>query len=376
LSDLYLLLSSLVLIWCWHLPLLISWAILGIVAHIATSEALVPITLAELLLWRLIVPWSGSWKTSGCRLLLLRWPDHPSACLLLKSPALVVRNNPEPLGLSGWCCHWCLSLLLCPVSYNTILLEDGQVDQLIEAISSDSVKTFPQLGVETPAEAVSLLLIRISMVTCILAQVVEGLSVLQYRVGSLIKCQKLIQLAIENSSWYVVPSESNLEFLPRNFMISGEHSTKVVPPSPSRAAKLLRGEASLGFIRTVSREEGKLGLNDAEPHVGVQWILCLGEQGWLRTQELLVGCRCWRSLMLASTLLLRVGLALQELLQNLVLLGHQLLHCGSWRRWRGNLLVMPTMLPSCHLKTEIVANVISAHNFERQVITSYGKKMP
>jgi hypothetical protein len=287
-----------------------------------------------------------------------------------------VRNNPEPLGLSGWCCHWCLSLLLCPVSYNTILLEDGQVDQLIEAISSDSVKTFPQLGVETPAEAVSLLLIRISMVTCILAQVVEGLSVLQYRVGSLIKCQKLIQLAIENSSWYVVPSESNLEFLPRNFMISGEHSTKVVPPSPSRAAKLLRGEASLGFIRTVSREEGKLGLNDAEPHVGVQWILCLGEQGWLRTQELLVGCRCWRSLMLASTLLLRVGLALQELLQNLVLLGHQLLHCGSWRRWRGNLLVMPTMLPSCHLKTEIVANVISAHNFERQVITSYGKKMP
>jgi hypothetical protein len=28
------------------------------------------------------------------------------------------------------------------VSYNTILLGDGQVDQLIEAISSDSVETF------------------------------------------------------------------------------------------------------------------------------------------------------------------------------------------------------------------------------------------
>jgi hypothetical protein len=58
LRDLHLLLSSLVLIWCWHLPLLISWAILGIVAHIATSEALVPITLVELLLplRRLIVP--------------------------------------------------------------------------------------------------------------------------------------------------------------------------------------------------------------------------------------------------------------------------------------------------------------------------------
>jgi hypothetical protein len=55
------------------------------------------------------------------------------------------------------------------VSYNTVLLGDGQVDQLIEAISMDSVETFPQLGVETPTEAVSLLLIRISMVTCILA---------------------------------------------------------------------------------------------------------------------------------------------------------------------------------------------------------------
>jgi hypothetical protein len=149
--------------------LLVSWTILGIVAHIATSNALVPIALAELLLLRrLIVPWSGSWKTSGCRLLLLRWPDHSSACLLLKSPALIVRNNPEPLGLSKWCCHWCLSLLLCPVSYNTVLLGDGQVDQLIEAICPGSVKTFPQLGVETPAEVVSLLLIGICMVTCMI----------------------------------------------------------------------------------------------------------------------------------------------------------------------------------------------------------------
>jgi hypothetical protein len=68
--------------------------------------------------------------------------------------------------------------------------------------------------------------------------------------------------------------------------------------------------------------------------------------------------------MLASTMLLRVRLAQQELSQNLILLGHQLLHCGSWRRWRGNLLVMPATLPSYHLKTEIVANVISIHQFE------------
>jgi hypothetical protein len=189
-------------------------------AHIATSEALVPISLAELLLRRLFVPWSGGWKTSGCWLLLLRWPDHPPACLLLKSPALIVRNNPEPLGLSGGCCHWCLSFLLCPVSYNTILLGDGQVDQLIEAISPDRVETSTQLGVETPAEAVSLFLVGVSMITCVLAQVVEGLSVLQYHAGSLIECQEIIRLAIENSSWDVVPSESSLEFLPRHFTIS------------------------------------------------------------------------------------------------------------------------------------------------------------
>jgi hypothetical protein len=59
------------------------------------------------------------------------------------------------------------------------------------------------------------------------------------------------------------------------------------------------------------------------------------------------------------------GLALQEMSQNLVLLGHQLLHCGSWRRWRGNLLVMPATLPSYRLKTEIVAIVIPSHNLQR-----------
>jgi hypothetical protein len=74
-------------------------------------------------------------------------------------------------------------------------------------------------------------------------------------------------------------------------------------------------------------------------------------------------------------MLLRVGLALQELSQNLVLLGHQLLHCGSWRRWQGNLLVMPATLPSCHLKTEIVAIFIPIHNFEQHAIISYGKKI-
>jgi hypothetical protein len=33
----------------------------------------------------------------GC-LRLLRWPDNPSSCVLLKSSALTVGDNPEPLG--------------------------------------------------------------------------------------------------------------------------------------------------------------------------------------------------------------------------------------------------------------------------------------
>jgi hypothetical protein len=67
--------------------------------------------------------------------------------------------------------------------------------------------------------------------------------------------------------------------------------------------------------------------------------------------------------------LLSVGLALQKLSQNFVLLSHQLLHHGSWgRRW-GNLLVMPAALPSSHLKTEIVAIVIPFHNFNNMLLS-------
>jgi hypothetical protein len=82
------------------------------------------------------------------------------------------------------------------------------------------------------------------------------------------------------------------------------------PPCPSRSAKLLRDKA-IGFVRASSREEGKLGLHDPKLHIGVKRILFLGEEGRLRAQELLIGCRGRRTLWLASTILLRVALALQ-----------------------------------------------------------------
>jgi Na+/H+-dicarboxylate symporter len=79
-------------------------------------------------------------------------------------------------------------------------------------------------------------------------------------------------------------------------------------------------------------------------------------------------------LRLASTMLLRVGLALQELSQNFILLSHQLLQRGSWGRRRGNLLVLLATLPSCHLKTEIVAIVIPIHNFNNMLLSLMERK--
>jgi hypothetical protein len=58
------------------------------------------------------------------------------------------------------------------------------------------------------------------MIPHVLAQVVEGLGILQHSAGPLIECQEFIQLAVKNPSRNVVSPEGSLEFLPRNFMIS------------------------------------------------------------------------------------------------------------------------------------------------------------
>jgi hypothetical protein len=65
---------------------------------VAVCETPVVICLAILLLL-LIVPLSWKLGTVGCLMLLL-WSDHPSPLLLLRSPALSVRHNPEALWLS------------------------------------------------------------------------------------------------------------------------------------------------------------------------------------------------------------------------------------------------------------------------------------
>jgi hypothetical protein len=65
---------------------------------VATCETPVVIDLTILLLL-LIVPLNWKLGAVGCLLLLL-WSNHPSPLLLLRSPALSVRHNPETLWLS------------------------------------------------------------------------------------------------------------------------------------------------------------------------------------------------------------------------------------------------------------------------------------
>jgi galactitol-specific phosphotransferase system IIC component len=105
-------------------------------------------------------------------------------------------------------------------------------------------------------------------------------------------------------------------------MVGRQHGEEMVPPCPCRSTELLRGESSLCIIRASSREKGKLRFHDHEPHIGVQWVFRLGEQQRLSAQEFLIrSCTRW-ALLLPSTKLLRVGLALHQLSQDLILLSH------------------------------------------------------
>jgi hypothetical protein len=96
---LHLLPLALVLVGILSLSLLVSRAILSIMSGVTTSETLVVIGLTVLLLLWLIVPLNWKLGAAGCLLLLL-WSDHPTSLLLLGSPVLSVRYDPEALWLS------------------------------------------------------------------------------------------------------------------------------------------------------------------------------------------------------------------------------------------------------------------------------------
>jgi hypothetical protein len=87
----------LVLIGILSLPLLVPGAILCVVSSVATGETSVVIGLTVLLLWLIVIPLNWGPRAVGCLLLL---SDHPMSLLLLRSPVLSVRYNPEALRLS------------------------------------------------------------------------------------------------------------------------------------------------------------------------------------------------------------------------------------------------------------------------------------
>jgi hypothetical protein len=96
---LHLLPLALVLVGILSLPLLVFGAILSIMSGVTTSETHVVIGLTVLLLLWLIVPLNWKLGAAGWLLLLL-WSDHPTSLLLLGSPVLSVRYDPEALWLS------------------------------------------------------------------------------------------------------------------------------------------------------------------------------------------------------------------------------------------------------------------------------------
>jgi hypothetical protein len=80
--------------------MLVPGPILSIMSGVTTIETPVVIGLMVLLLlWLIIVPLNWGLRAVGCLLLLL-WLDHPTSLLLLRSPVLSVRYNPEALSLS------------------------------------------------------------------------------------------------------------------------------------------------------------------------------------------------------------------------------------------------------------------------------------
>ena len=87
---------------------------------------------------------------------------------------------------------WCLPLLLSTMRCNAIVLSDGHIYQLIKTIRANKVETLLKLGVKTTAETILLLGIGVYMMTRVLAQVIEDLSIFKHSAGSLCVRQEFI----------------------------------------------------------------------------------------------------------------------------------------------------------------------------------------
>jgi hypothetical protein len=71
------------------------------------------------------------------------------------------------------------------MSHDAIFVSDSQVQRLIISILPDGVQAVLDLGIKTSAKAIPLVSISVSMITRVLTQVIESLSILEYDASSL-----------------------------------------------------------------------------------------------------------------------------------------------------------------------------------------------
>jgi hypothetical protein len=128
----------------------------------------------------------------------------------------------------------------------------------------------------------------ICMITCILAQMIKSLCILQYRIGTLVKCQELVQLSLQQSFGNIMCPKGSPKFIPGDDMSRGLHGVEIIPPYTSSTAKLLGSKRSFTRIRTRYSQEGELRFDDMKPGISIQRFFSLTEERGLGTKEVLI----------------------------------------------------------------------------------------
>jgi hypothetical protein len=86
------------------------------------------------------------------------------------------------------------------------------------------------------------------MVSCVLAQVIKNLCILQNGEGSLSQIQKFIELSLNESFEDVVRSKSGPKLIPSDNMIGRLHGMIMIPPDAGSATELLGCKECLVLI--------------------------------------------------------------------------------------------------------------------------------
>src|SRR6185295_8621077 len=116
---------------------------------------------------------------------------------------------------------------LSTMSHNAILLGNCQINQLIVCIDFNGVQTFFEFGIESSAEAVTLLSICVSVIARVLTETIKSLGILDNCTSPLSESQELIQFPFHKTLWNMMVPKCILEFIPSNNMIGRKHSMVV-----------------------------------------------------------------------------------------------------------------------------------------------------